>query len=108
MSLITIMKTWMRLATTEEQEMLVQRCGTSRGYLYQLAGGFRQASAEMAIAIERETKAMAAASKGRLPVVYRTDLSPVCRGCDFARKCLGEEVAVRGDFEPVKDAGGGS
>ncbi len=88
------MRNWMAAATVDEQMLLAKRVGTSRGHLYQLAGGHRNASAESAQAIERETKAMARASKGRLPVVYRTDLSAACRSCDFAQRCLGERAVV--------------
>lgn len=101
MSVITPLKNWMRAASANEQKLLAELCGTSRGYLYQVAGNFRQASSELAVAIERETKTMHRASKGRLPIVYRTDLSATCRACEFAQKCLGTEVAVRGSFDPV-------
>ena len=102
MATITMLKTWMRAATPDEQRLLAERCGTSRQYLYQLAGGLRFASPELAMAIERETLAMHKASKDRLPVIYRTDLSPVCRGCEFAKKCLGAAIVTRGEFEPVQ------
>ena len=94
MKTITPMRSWMAAATVAEQELLAERVGTSRGMLYQLAGGFRNASAERAQAIERETKLMSRASKGRLPVIYRTDLCEACRACDFAAKCLGERVVI--------------
>lgn len=96
------MRNWMAAATVAEQELLAERVGTSRGMLYQLAGGHRNASAERAQAIERETKLMAKASKGRLPVIYRTDLCEACRSCDFAAKCLGDRVVVS-EF-PIVDA----
>lgn len=99
------MRAWMAAATTKEQKELAERCGTSRQYLYQLAGGFRQASAELGAAIERETKAMHLTSKGRLPIVYRTDLVPACRACEFAQRCLGER-AVISEF-PIVDARAG-
>lgn len=102
MKTITPMRQWMAAATVEEQELLAQRVGTSRAVLYQLAGGYRNASAERAQAIERETKAMALASGGRLPVVYRTDLCEACRSCDFAQRCLGERAVVS-EF-PIVDA----
>ena len=102
MKTITPMRQWMAAATVKEQELLAQRVGTSRAVLYQLAGGYRNASAERAQAIERETKAMARASKGRLPVVYRTDLCEACRSCDFAHRCLGGK-AVASEF-PIVDA----
>ncbi len=94
MKTISIVKHWMSLATVEEQQLLAERAGTSRGYLYQLSGGHRQASAELGAAIERESKVMAKASKGRLPVIYRTDIVAACRACDFAQRCLGERAVV--------------
>lgn len=102
MNTITPMRNWMASATVAEQELLANRIGSSRGMLYQMAGGHRNASAERAQAIERETRLMAKASKGRLPVVYRTDLCEACRGCDFAAKCLGNRAVVS-EF-PIVDA----
>lgn len=102
MKTITPMRQWMAAATVDEQLLLAQRVGTSRGHLYQLAGGHRNASAERAQAIERETQRMAKASKGRLPVVYRTDLCGACRSCEFAQRCLGDKAVVS-DF-PIVDA----
>ena len=46
MKTITPLRAWMAAATVAEQELLAQRVGTSRAYLYQLAGGHRSASAE--------------------------------------------------------------
>ena len=97
---MNIFKLWMRAATTEEQELLAVNVGTSREYLYQISGGFKQCSPERGSAIERETKRMHRASKGRLPIVYRTDLVEACRLCEFAQKCLGG-AAVRADFPIV-------
>lgn len=94
------LKLWMRAATAEEQELLAERCNTSRQYLYQLSGGFRVSSAELGSAIERETRAMAKVSKGRLPVIYRTDLVPACRACEYAQKCLGPR-AIASEFPIV-------
>jgi DNA-binding transcriptional regulator YdaS (Cro superfamily) len=94
MKTITPMRQWMAAATTAEQELLAERVGTSRAMLYQLAGGFRNASAERAQSIERETRGMARASKGRLPIVYRTDLCEACRGCEFAHRALGDRAVV--------------
>ena len=104
MTTITPIKIWMAAATPDEQELLAQRVGTTRAMLYQYSGGHRSASAERAIAIERETKAMHRASKGRLPIVYRTDLSAACRSCEFAARCLGEAVVVRSEFPIVTEA----
>lgn len=89
------MKAWMRAASASQQEELASRVGTSRNYLYHLAGGFRSASPELAQLIEHHTEDMQRrAGGGELPLVFRTDLSPACAGCDFARKCLGK-VATR-------------
>jgi hypothetical protein len=94
------LKLWMRAATPDEQELLAERAGTSRQYLYQLSGGFRICSAELGSCIERETRVMAKASKARLPVVYRTDLVPACRACEYAHKCLGAR-AIASEFPIV-------
>jgi sulfatase maturation enzyme AslB (radical SAM superfamily) len=100
---VDIFKLWMRAATPEEQTLLAKRVGTSRGYLYQIAGGFKQCSAARGSAIEREAEKMHKASKGRLPRIYRTDLVEACRQCEFAQKCLGG-AAVRADFPIVTAA----
>ena len=101
-NLINALTAWMRAATAEEQLLLATRAGTSRGYLYQLAGEFRTASAELGAAIERETKVMNKVSKGRLPVVYRTDTVPACRSCEYAIKCLGSR-ALASEFAIVDE-----
>ena len=101
MTTITPMKAWMMAATPQEQEALAEMVGTSRAMLYHYAGGFREVSAHRAGGIEGATKALAKASKGRLPIVYRTDLAHACRQCEYAQKCLGER-AVASHF-PIVD-----
>lgn len=96
------MRNWMAAATPTEQQVLADRIGTSRGMLFQYSGGHRQASAGTAAKIEQATKAMAKVSKGRLPIVYRTDLAEACRNCEFAQRCLGERAVVS-EF-PIVDA----
>jgi hypothetical protein len=98
----TILKQWMREATTSEQIRLAEAGGTTRGQLYQVAGGFRKFRPGKAIALERKAKEMHAETGGRLPLIYRTDMASECAGCEFARKCLGA-AAVRADFEAVED-----
>lgn len=103
---ISTMKAWMQAATAAEQELLAERAGTSRAYLYHLAADDassykREPKAKLAAAIERETKNMAKASKGRLPVVYRTDLNETCRECEFARRCLGADRVAASEFPVV-------
>lgn len=102
MKTITSMKAWMAAATVDEQETLAERVGTTRGMLYQYAGGHRTASAERAGAIERATAEMHKASKARLPKIYRTDLSEACLQCEYAQKCL-KGQAVVSEF-PIVDA----
>ncbi len=108
MSTMSIFKLWMRAATASEQELLAKRVGTTRTYLYHIAGNFRSASPELAAAIERATTEMHKASNGRLPRIYRTDLATACASCEFAQKCLGA-AAVRAEFPLVsEDTEGGS
>jgi hypothetical protein len=109
MNTITPLKAWLNAATTAEREMLAQNVGTSAQYLGHIAVNDdklyrREPKPALAAAIERETKAMAKISKGRLPVVWRTDLVSACRQCEFARKCLGE-TAERSEF-PIVVTGG--
>jgi hypothetical protein len=96
------MQVWMSAATADEQVLLATNAGTTRGHLYQLAGGHRQASAVMAGKIEAATAEMHKHSKGRLPVVVRTDLCEACRGCQYAAKCLGQRAVVS-DFPIVSE-----
>jgi DNA-binding transcriptional regulator YdaS (Cro superfamily) len=81
-------KQWMLAASVQEQEEMAKLAGTSRGTLYQYVSN-RKTSSERAIAIETATKEMNKRTKGRLPVLYRTDLSSACGACHFARKCIG-------------------
>jgi len=106
---MTAMKIWMQAASPEQQSDLAKRSGTSRPYLYHLAGGFRDASAELAQRIEKAALDMHRETRGKLPKVYRTDLNAACRGCDFAHKCLGGR-AVASDFAflPADDTEGGA
>lgn len=94
METILPLRAWMRAATPDERSTMARRAGTSVGMLNQLAGGHRQASADMAGRIERVTDEMHKASKGRLPTVKRTDLCEACRSCQYAAKCLGERAVV--------------
>ena len=108
MSTMSIFKLWMRAATADEQELLAKRVGTTRSYLYHIAGEFRSASPELARQIELVTADMHKRSNGRLPRIYRTDLAKACAECEFAQKCLGP-AAVRAEFPLVsEDTEGGS
>jgi hypothetical protein len=94
------MKAWMQAASPEEQQALADRAETTRPYLYQLSGGFRDAGPALARRIELVTAQMTRESRGRLPTVYRTDINPDCRACEYAAKCLGP-VAVRSEFDYI-------
>ena len=59
MKTITPMRSWMSAATIDEQELLAKRAATTRGHLYQLAGGHRQTSAALAGELERVTAEIA-------------------------------------------------
>jgi DNA-binding transcriptional regulator YdaS (Cro superfamily) len=101
MKTITPLRAWMAAASPDEQLALAERVGTTRGNLYQYAGGHRDASAARAGAIEAVTAQMHRESKGRLPKVYRTDLCAACRSCQYAAKCL-KDRAIVSDF-PIVD-----
>lgn len=102
---ITPLKAWLYAATADEQHQLAEAAGTTRQYLYHMSAPEsakyrREAKPELAAAIERETTAMHRTSKGRLPIVYRTDLVKACRECPFAQRCLGDK-ALAGNFPIV-------
>jgi len=101
MPTLTTMKLWMQAASPEQQFELAKRAETSRQYLYQLAGGFRDASPALARKIEAASALMHKETRGKLPKIYRTDLNPDCRACDFAQKCLGA-AAVASEFEFIQ------
>lgn len=90
------LKTWMVAASVDEQDALAKLAGTTRGTLYQYVGN-RKPSAERAIALEEASKEMSKRTKGRLPIMYRTDLATACSQCQFARKCIGP----KSEFEIV-------
>jgi len=115
MSTITTLKSFLNAATLGERELLARNVKTSVAYLGHLAVNDdkkykREPKPELAAAIERETKKMARNSKGRLPVVLRTDLISACRECEFAKKCLGERITASHFPIVVEDHGteGGS
>ena len=94
---------WLRAATTAEQKELAD--ATTKGsvnYLEQLAGGHRGCSAAKAGLIEDAAAPITKRSKGRLPRILRTDLSPACRRCPYAAKCLGLAAAAS-DFERIDE-----
>lgn len=108
MTTITQLKAWLNSATPAERETLAKLVNTSVQYLSHVAVNEdklykREPKIPLAAAIERETTAMAKASKGRLPVVLRTDLVEGCKACPYARKVLGER-ALQSEFAIVVGA----
>lgn len=106
---ITPMKAFLNAATAGEREALAVAVGTSCQYLAHLAVNEdrnyrREPKIGLAAGIERETIALAKTSKGRLPVVLRTDLVEGCRACPYAQKVLGER-GVRSEFQIVVASG---
>jgi hypothetical protein len=102
MNTINPFKVWMRAATRSEQQIMAEAIGTSPGMLYHYSNENRQPSTERAIQIEKQSKVMSKASKGRLPEIMRTDLVSTCRSCEFAQKCMGGRATVS-EF-PIIDA----
>lgn len=106
MTAMSQLKAWMRIATAEEQKALAEAAGTSRAYLYHLANDDskygRSASPELARNLEEAARPLAQENP-RLPRLLRTDLASACRGCDFARRCLGESVVTEGEFRVQVD-----
>lgn len=106
MSSMSQLKAWMRIATPDEQKALAKGAGTSRAYLYHLANDAarygRMASAELAGRIEAAAQPLSATNP-RLPRLLRTDLAAACRGCEYARRCLGESVITESEFRVLTD-----
>lgn len=94
------LKLWMDSATAEEKATLADLAKTSIGNLTQIAGAYRTggvASVRAGLARRIEQAAAVVGKRNRtLPAVLRTDLSPECRECDFAQRCLGSKAAASG------------
>lgn len=100
------LKTWFASASQSEKNALAEGSGTSLGMLYQLAGGYRSGGeASVRAGLARRLEHVAAELKKKnpkLPELWRIDIAPECRGCDFALKCMGRK-AVALDFDVIKD-----
>lgn len=94
---ITPMKLWLAVATPAEREQLARLANTSVGALYQISSGARAPRPGKAGALAAASAELHEANP-QLPLLYRTDLAAECAACPFARKCLGEGVALRTDF----------
>lgn len=100
------MKVWMDAADVEEQKQLAMLAGTTVGTLQQIAGSYRTngipvVRSGLATRIERAADTIRRKNK-KLPVLVRTDLSPECRDCEFAQRCL-KGSAVASDFAVVTE-----
>lgn len=87
--MVTHLKLFRDMAAREEQDLLVERVGTTREYLFSTLGVHRDIPVEKAARIEAATREIAAANGGRTPVIYRSSLCAVCGACPLARQALG-------------------
>ena len=65
---------FLRGANKSERSDVAEVCNGSVGYLYQVAGGHRYASAIMAVRLEEATRRVAEGTEGRLAAVPRRSL----------------------------------
>lgn len=67
------LREWLAKTPAEEREIVAQKAGTSVGHLWQLAGGHRKASADLAERLQD-------ASEGRITIAgLRPDLVSLAR-----------------------------
>lgn len=71
------LKSWMKLATAKEKEILAKKAGTSTAYLRHLAMGRRKCGAELSFRIEQATAIIPAFL--HLDYVPKESLSPFWR-----------------------------
>ena len=81
------LKVWMEESNGDEKKLLAKSAGVGLVTLYQIAAGKRRASAAIAAKVSVASVKMAVKSKGRLPVLLRSDISPVCAACPYSPKC---------------------
>lgn len=97
----------MHQATPEEREALADLASTTVGTLNQIAGGYRtggEAIVRSGLARKLEKAAGVLNKRNKnLPQLLRTDLSPECRECEFAQKCLGERSILSG-FNVIQES----
>ena len=92
------LRKWMRAATPDERQKLANLAGTTIGNLHQISGAYRsdglpQVRAGLASRIERAARILQKENRD-LPSLVRTDLSPECADCEYARKCLGNRAVA--------------
>jgi len=100
------MRLFLRAATQDEVAQVAELAGTTVGTLNQIAGSYRtdgnpQVRSGLAGRIQSAVAEVRRTNKA-LPAVLKTDLSPECRECEYARKCLrGSELA--GEFHVLAE-----
>lgn len=103
------LRIWMHTASVEEREALAELADTTVGTLNQIAGGYRTggtAAVRAGLARKLERAAIVLNKRNKaLPMLLRTDLSPECRECEFAQKCLGDKAALSG-FDVIEETPG--
>lgn len=95
---ISPLRGWWNLATPEQRKRMADMVPISVRSIPAYAGGFRRASAEVAVGIERATTTLHAETKGRLPIIYRVFMSNTCQQCDFAAKCMPRSIMDASEF----------
>lgn len=94
------LRMWMQAASQEEKSALADLAGTTIGTLNQIAGGYRtggEAIVRSGLARKLEKAAAVLNKRNKLlPALLRTDLSPECRECEFAQRCLGDKAIMSG------------
>jgi hypothetical protein len=69
----------LRMMREEEQIAFGLRAGTTRGYLYQIAGGHRKSiSVQLAFSIEDASRKIHEESGGYFPAVSARDIAEMC------------------------------
>lgn len=98
------MRVWMQAASANEQSRLAEMAGTTIGTLQQIAGSYRnqgQPTVRSGLAGRIQGAARGLRLKNKaLPMLLRTDLSPECRECEYAQRCL-KSAAITGEFGHV-------
>lgn len=103
---INQMRVFLRAAKADEIAQVATLAGTTVGTLNQIAGSYRtegnpQVRSGLAGRIQSAVAEVRRTNKA-LPTVLKTDLSPECRECEYARKCLrGSELA--GEFNVLAE-----
>lgn len=78
------LRRWLLRASPIERGKLALAARTKVQHLYQVAGGHRAASADMAVRLERAGDKLRVANR-RLPSLMREQLAAACAGCELAR-----------------------